>query len=233
MKAYIAKRSKNMKFLEVNPIVLVLINIISPTMYIFTKASYLQFFLLGFAACLLILMGSFKRLFVLLGIYGVVYGIFEASMYFGVFNSWTTYLVIVIEFVPCLVLASLLISKYSSSQLLSALEGVHLPRTVVIAATITIKYIPAFRREFGYIKESMRLRGIPFTIRRPLRSFKFFIVPQLFRCASLTEEVTAAGLVKGINAPGRRSSYYSQRFRVSDALVLTVFAGGLAAGFVI
>ena len=222
----------NKHFLSVNPVVVLLINMVAPTMYIFTKASFLQFFLLGFATVLLALMGYFRRMFVLLGIYAVFYGIFEACTAVGYYSGWMSYLIITIEFVPCLTLASVLVSKYSSSELLSALEGVHLPRTVVVATTITLKYIPTFRREFGYIKESMRLRGIPFSIRNPIRSFKFFIVPQLFRCAALTEEVTAAGLVKGINAPMRRSSYYSQKFRLSDSMILAVFAGGLMLGFV-
>ena len=57
-------------------------------------------------------------------------------------------------------------------------------------------------------------------------------MPQLFRCAALAEEVTAAGLVKGIDAPGRRTSYYEERFSFMDIAVMTVFIFGLAGGFV-
>ena len=78
----------------------------------------------------------------------------------------------------------------------------------------------------------MRLRGIGFTWKRPVKSFQYFIVPQLFRCAALAEEVTAAGLVKGIDAPMNRSSYFEEKFTFADVAVLVVFAAGLVGGIV-
>ena len=122
--------------------------------------------------------------------------------------------------------------KYSSAELLSSLETMRIPRTLVVAVTITLKYLPTFAREFKYIRESMRLRGIPFTLRRPVKSFQYFIVPQLFRCAALSEEVTAAGLVKGIDVPIKRTSYFEQKFRFIDGLILTLFVAGLVGGFI-
>ena len=106
------------------------------------------------------------------------------------------------------------------------------PRVLVVAVTITLKYIPTFKREFSYITESMRLRGIGFTWKKPIKSFKYFIIPQLFRCAALAEEVTAAGLVKGIDAPMRRTSYYEEKATFADVAVFALFLIGLAGGFV-
>jgi energy-coupling factor transport system permease protein len=44
--------------------------------------------------------------------------------------------------------------------------------------------------------------------------------------------VTAAGLVKGIDAPMRRTSFYEEKITVTDYLVLLVFVIGLVGGFV-
>ena len=142
------------------------------------------------------------------------------------------FIIVIIQAVPCIALASILVSKYNSAQLLSALETIHIPRVLVVAVTITLKYIPTFRREFTYITESMRLRGIGFTWKQPVKSFQYFIVPQLFRCAALAEEVTAAGLVKGIDAPMRRTSFYEEKASLIDVAVLMIFTLGLAGGFV-
>ena len=57
---------------------------------------------------------------------------------------------------------------------------------------------------FGIYKDG----GIYFTLLRLVKSFQYFIVPQLFRCTALSEGVTSAGLIKGIDAPVRRSSYF-------------------------
>ena len=202
-----------MKALKVNPVVLIIINIIAPSMYIFLNGKYLEYFLLTFASVLMILMGRYKRTIGLLGIFFSMTGVYlitighDSTKFIGLF------LVVLAQSVPCIALASVLVSKYNSAQLLSALETLRIPRVLVVAVTITIKYIPTFRREFGLIKESMRLRGISFTWKKPIKSFQYFVVPQLFRCAALAEEITAAGMVKGIDVPKRRSSYFEEKIR--------------------
>lgn len=221
-----------MKSLKVNPIVLIIINIIAPSMYIFLSGKYLQIFLLVFASTLMLVMGRIKRVISLLAIWFAMMGVYWLTIGNDKFKFIGLFFIVLAQSVPCIALAAMLISKYNSAQLLSALETMHIPRAIVVAVTITLKYIPTFRREFGYITESMRLRGISFTWKKPIKSFQYFIVPQLFRCAALAEEVTAAGIVKGIDAPMKRSSYYEEKIRVTDIMILLIFALGLAGGVV-
>ena len=221
-----------MKAVKINPIVLIIINIIAPSMYIFMSGKYLQIYLLVFASTLFILMGRFKRLAGFWVVYALMMGLYYLTMQSKGTEFLGLFIIVIVQSVPCIALATILVTKYNSAQLLSALETMHIPRVLVVAVTITLKYIPTFRREFSYITESMRLRGIGFTWKQPVKSFQYFIVPQLFRCAALAEEVTAAGLVKGIDAPMRRTSYYEEKVTFIDALVLIVFVAGLAGGFV-
>ena len=220
-----------MKSIKLNPVVLIIINIIAPSMYIFLSGKYLQIFLLVFASVLLLLMGRVKSLIVLLAVYSGMMGTYLLTINSEKFQFIGLFLIVIVQSVPCIALASILIRKYNSAQLLSALETIHIPRVLVIAVTITLKYIPTFKREFNYILESMRLRGINFTFKHPIKSFQYFIVPQLFRCAALAEEVTAAGYVKGIDVPVRRTSYYEECIRLFDVAVLVIFAAGLFGGF--
>ena len=221
-----------MKALKINPIVLIIINIVAPTMYIFMSGKYLQYYLLIFASVLMIMMGRFKRLLGFWIVYGLMMGVYYLTMQNKGTEFLGLFIIVILQAVPCIALASILVSKYNSAQLLSALETIHIPRVLVVAVTITLKYIPTFRREFTYITESMRLRGIGFTWKQPVKSFQYFIVPQLFRCAALAEEVTAAGLVKGIDAPMRRTSFYEEKASLIDVAVLMIFTLGLAGGFV-
>lgn len=220
-----------MKAIRLNPVVLILINIVAPSMYIFLSGKYMQYYLLIFASLLMICMGCFKSLLGML----IVYFTMMATYYLTIQNENLQFIalffIVLVQSVPCLGLAMILIRKYNSAQLLSALESLHLPRVIVIAVTITLKYIPTFKREFSYILESMRLRGINFSMKHPIKSFQYFIVPQLFRCAALAEEVTAAGYVKGIDVPVRRTSYFEEKIRIPDVAVLTIFVAGLVGGF--
>jgi len=220
-----------MKFLKINPITLILINVIAPSMYIFMSGTYLQIFLLIFASAVLLLMGNFKYLIILNAVYFTMIGIYYLTLDTPA-KFIALFLIVLAQSVPCIFLALALVTRYNSAQLLSALETIHVPRVLVVAVTITLKYVPTFRREFGYIKESMRLRGIAFTWKKPVQSFQYFIVPQLFRCAAIAEEVTAAGLVKGIDAPMRRTSYFQEKIRFADIAIMIVFVAGLAGGII-
>ena len=168
-------------------------------------------------------------------IFIVIYGLFLgiSTFFMNVFQvgGIVIFLSIMMQFLPCLMMATILFKDYTTAELLSTLEKLPLPRNLVVAVIITLRYVPTFKREFGYIKESMRLRGIAFTLKKPIESFRYFIVPQLFRCTALAEEVTSAGLVKGIDANIKRTSYYEQKCRKSDAfLAILLIIGIMWAG---
>ncbi len=221
-----------MKAFRINPVVLILINVIAPTMYIFISGLYLQLYLLVFATILMILIGQYKKMICFLAVYAGMFGLHRILIMSEKTMFPALFLIVLVQALPCIALACVLISQYNSARLLAALEKLKVPRVLVVAVTITLKYIPTFKREFSYITESMRLRGIAFTWKKPIQSFKYFIVPQLFRCAALAEEVTAAGLVKGIDAPVKRTAYYEEKMTCFDSVVLTVFIVGLLGGFV-
>ena len=182
---------------------------------------------MAFAALVLLLEGKIKRTFIFIALY---FAISAGNIFFTDvirIGYIFIFLSIMMQFLPCLMMATVLFKDYTTAELLSTLERLPLPRSLVVAVIITLRYVPTFKREFVYIKESMRLRGIAFTWKKPVESFKYFIVPQLFRCAALAEEVTSAGLVKGIDANIKRTSYYGQKFRISDALLTVLLIGGV------
>ena len=92
--------------------------------------------------------------------------------------------------------------------------------------TIIVKYIPTFSPEFKYILESKRLSEISFTCCCPLTNFEYFIVPQLLHYAALSEEFTAAGLVKGMTLLKDALHILN---RISDLVILSSFKFSLQA----
>ena len=213
--------------IKVNPLLVLFFNIFIPTLFMFMAAYPLNYVLMVFAALVLILSGKIKRTLVFIVIYGLFFG--SSIFFIDVFQveGAVISLSIMMQFLPCLMMATILFKDYTTAELLSALEKLPLPRNLVVAVIITLRYVPTFKLEFGYIKESMRLRGIAFTWRKPVESFRYFIVPQLFRCIALAEEVTSAGLVKGIDANIKRTSYYEQKFRTSDAFLTVLLIIGI------
>ena len=214
-----------LKAIAINPFLILLFNILIPTLFMFMAAYPLNYVLMAFAALVLLLEGKIKRTFIFIALY---FAISAGNIFFTDvirIGYIFIFLSIMMQFLPCLMMATVLFKDYTTAELLSTLERLPLPRSLVVAVIITLRYVPTFKREFVYIKESMRLRGIAFTWKKPVESFKYFIVPQLFRCAALAEEVTSAGLVKGIDANIKRTS--GQKFRISDALLTVLLIGGV------
>lgn len=214
--------------MKINPLVVLLFNIVLPISIMFPGNLYQQYFFITFSLFVLVISGKYKRFLKFL----LVYFIFlivsnilrNTSNYLWQFLSM--FITIAIQFIPCLVMASILIIDYSSSEIISALEPLRVPKFIVVALVIVIRYIPTFKREFSYIKESMRLRNISYTWKKPLKSFEYFLVPQLFRCSILADEITAAGLSKGITNPIRRTSYYDMKMRIYDYILCMVLLLG-------
>ena len=215
------------KAIKINPALILFFNVLIPTLLIFMAAFPLNYILMAFASLVLLLAGKGKRALVFMAVYAALAA---GSIVFTVIipvGFMLIFLSILMQFLPCLMMATILFKDYTTAELLSALELLPLPRSLVVAVIITLRYVPTFKREFGYIKESMRLRGIAFSWKRPVESFRYFMVPQLFRCAALAEEVTSAGLVKGFDANIKRTSYYEQQFRKSDGVLMILLISGI------
>lgn len=227
-KVRIQKRKKEI-IIKIHPGVAFIFNLIFPITIMFTAGFQLHWFFLCFTFGILLLSGRYKRaakVFIFYAVFWFLHSythIQDSTFMKGL----SVYLMMFMQFIPCLIMASILIWDYNSTEILSALEPVHLPKSFVVAVTVALRYIPTFKREFGYIKESMRLRGIPYTWKKPISSFSYFLVPQLFRCAGLAGEISAAALTKGITNPIRRTSYYQVRMHRYDYAFLAILCIGV------
>lgn len=216
--------------MKIHPILIFAFNLMVPITLMFPASANLHYFFLAFSLVILIISRKYKRCLKFAAAYLILFIVNYLA--FDVDNPLTqfiaAFLLIFMQFMPCFIMATVLICDYTSTELVSSLELLHLPKPFVVAITITItiRYIPTFRKEFKYIKESMRLRGIFYSWRNPIRSFEYFLVPQLFRCANLSEEITAAGLSKGITNPISRTSYYDIRMRIYDYCLLVILIAG-------
>ena len=215
--------------MKVNPVVVLLFNLVLPVSIMFPGSLNQHRFFLLFASGVLLVTGKWRRLFRFALAYGVLFFFTRLlellpSQIAAIFSML---LLVSTQFIPCLMMASVLVLDYTASEIISALEPLRLPKAFVVSLAIVVRYVPTFRREFTYIKESMRLRGVPYSLWHPVRSFSFFLVPQLFRCSILADEITAAGMTRGITNPTRRSSFHDMRMRPADYGLCAVLLSGM------
>ncbi|WLD75960.1 energy-coupling factor transporter transmembrane component T [Mogibacterium neglectum] len=223
----INERSSQLQRRKINPLTLIIINAVLPvvTMFFPTDKSIIVGLCLGYIALFIArrYMAMLKALiWIAAGVMFILLNSFYIkSSVLGMMINMTVY------FTPCILIAVLIVTDYNSSEILSALQRLHLPKIFIIGLTITIRYIPTFRREFRIIKQAMHIRGVEFSVKHPLRTFEYLLVPQLFRCVSLSAELTAAGLTKGIATEEKRTSYFDNQFHGVDYVMFAIGGVGL------
>lgn len=222
-----SERCSELQRRKINPLTLIIINAVLPvvTMFFPTDKSIIIGLCLGYIALFIArrYMTMFKALiWMTVGIMFILLNSsYIKSSVLGMMINMTVY------FTPCILIAVLIVTDYNSSEILSALQRLHLPKIFIIGLTITIRYLPTFRREFRIIKQAMHIRGVEFSVKHPLRTFEYLLVPQLFRCVSLSAELTAAGLTKGIATEEKRTSYFNNQFHGVDYLMFAIGGIGL------
>lgn len=134
--------------------------------------------------------------------------------------------------VPVYMACTILLEKVPMNELVTALEQMHVPNTLIIPLAVVYRYIPTLRREIRYISDSMKMRGRQQSpaemLLQPAAAVERFMVPLLIRSGKLADELAAAALCKGLDAGQRRTSCTGVRFARQDA-VCCVLCGAVTA----
>lgn len=123
------------------------------------------------------------------------------------------------------IMAGFLTFKIPSGKLISIFHKLMLPRNFVLILTVIIRFVPTIAGEFRTIKEAMKVRGFTgnffHILSNPLRTLEYAIVPLIFRSIKVGDELSAAAIVRGIENPIKRDSYYSNKLCKLDIIIIT------------
>ena len=128
------------------------------------------------------------------------------------------------RFVPCLMAALMFVRTTTISQLMAAVQRMHMPYGAAIPFAVVIRFFPTFREEHKNIKLSMKMRGIRY-------SLEHILVPILHSALNISDELSAAALSRGLGAEKERTHVCVVRMGPSDwlltcgmlALMVTVY----------
>lgn len=161
-------------------------------------------------------------------LYSVIY-IIIAGLMFYIYHIPNTTLALTIvsisyfvqKFVIAIMMIEFLKRKTSMSYVISAMQTMKFPNAVAIPFIVILRYMPTLREDYGYLKDSLKIRGIrtsgiEFFI-HPIRSLEFMIVPILFRSIRVAEELSTSVLLRGIENYKNRTNIYPLKFTKIDA----------------
>lgn len=160
-------------------------------------------------------------------LYSVIY-IIIAGLMFYIYHIPNTTLALTIvsisyfvqKFVIAVMMIEFLKRKTSMPYVISAMQTMKFPNAVAIPFIVILRYMPTLREDYGYLKDSLKIRGIrtsgiEFFI-HPIRSLEFMIVPILFRSIRVAEELSTSVLLRGIENYKNRTNIYPLKFTKID-----------------
>ena len=191
--------------------------------------------LLTFAAILLVLLSERKWLQLLCGILSM------GSLYalYGLFPGVAT--AFLISFFPRMLVicfgALLLAGKEEASRSLAALRRLHMPESVIMVLSVTLRFFPVLQKDLKLMGQSIRTRGFFPCLSDKLRAIpqylEILVVPMVFRVIRIAEALSASAETRGIALKGRRDSMIELKMGPADVIVMILATLLFAAGLVL
>lgn len=133
------------------------------------------------------------------------------------------FLMMIIRIWPVYLLLKLLINHAPMNELFYVLDRMHMPKALSIPLIVVYRYVPTIQQEFGYVNESLKMRGLNFSfssIFHMVYTIENYMVPLLARSEKISEELSAASLCKGLSAVRKRTCCTDVRLTITDYLYL-------------
>ncbi len=122
------------------------------------------------------------------------------------------------------IMAGYLTFKIPSGKIIAVFQKSSLPQSMVLILIVIVRFIPTISGEFRAIREAMKVRGFTGRLSRiflhPLKTMEYAVVPLIFRSIKVGDELAAASIVRGIENPNKKHSYYGTRLNALDAIII-------------
>lgn len=190
--------------------------------------------------CLLICsMGQKKTGIKYIAVYAFVVAFIEATAFMpAVLRSLVLMTTLCIRmFLPVLLYAKAFEATTTVSEMITGMFAMRLPRSLVITFAVTIRFFPTAKEEMRNINDAMRLRGMGLSfgnlVRYPNFLLEGFFTPMMMRASTISEELSASAITRGLDSPAPRTAFYKLRLTFIDIIITLLFAIALCAAVVV
>ena len=194
----------------------------------------------GFITILLWLSGKVKKGITLFIIYGIGAGVsywalhLDAGLWAGLLTGIFAFMRLLI---PTIMAFTLVFQTTKVSEFMSTFEKLHIPYCVMIPFIVMFRFFPTVQEEWRGIRSAMSFRGIGLGAKglllHPIRSTEHIIVPLLFSCVAIMDELVAASLARGLDSDKKRTCYFDIKMKFYDYLVILITLGFASLMFIL
>lgn len=189
----------------------------------FTK----QALLIGGLAFLLLIAKKYRTLITTLTLIFVLIVLYSlTSTYHDYFfaSAVAAFSLGLIKLMPTMMAGIYLVKTTSVTELIVSLETLKVPKKLLIPLLIMIRFIPHFLSDAKSVYHSicLRLSTKPFLKRF---SWEAFLIPLLNSAITSAEQLTLAGLAKGLDRTNKRTPLLALTFKPIDGLAVILSLG--------
>ena len=153
-------------------------------------------------------------------------------------TAFGSFFLLVRKVFACALMAYATVTTTHVNELMSSLARVRAPRQLSIPLAVAMRYAPAVREDWSFIRDAMRMRGIspsPMSLlKAPARTVDCVYAPLLMSASRVCDDLSMAAIVRGIENPAERTCYLPIAMRPVDyamlALGLCAVAGAPICG---
>ena len=127
---------------------------------------------------------------------------------------------IVVQFMPALITAWYVVRTTKIGEFMSCMQKMHVPDGIAVSLAVVMRFFPTIKEESSSINDAMRMRGVMLGGGNVLRMFEFRMIPLLFSCVNIGEELSAAAITRGLGGETKRSSIIELKLGLADYLLM-------------
>ena len=127
---------------------------------------------------------------------------------------------IVVQFMPALITAWYVIRTTKIGEFMSCMQKMHVPDGIAVSLAVVMRFFPTIKEEYSSINDAMRMRGVMLGGGNVLRMIEFRMIPLLFSCVNIGEELSAAAITRGLGGEVKRSSVIELKLGIADFFLM-------------
>ena len=138
------------------------------------------------------------------------------------------YCSIIVQFMPAVITAWYVVRTTKIGEFVSAMQKVHVPDGITISLAVVMRFFPTIKEEYSSIRDAMKMRGIMFGGGNVTDVVEYRMIPLLFSCVNIGDELSAAAVTRGLGGKVKRTSVHVLKMRAADYLLMLLFTAALA-----
>ncbi|MBP5431114.1 MAG: energy-coupling factor transporter transmembrane protein EcfT [Ruminococcus sp.] len=138
------------------------------------------------------------------------------------------YCSVIVQFMPAMITAWYVVRTTKIGEFVSAMQKMHIPDGITISLAVLMRFFPTIKEEYTAIRDAMKMRGIMLGGGNAAGMIEYRLIPLLFSCVNIGDELSAAAVTRGLGGKVKRTSVQVLKMRAADYLLMLLFTAALA-----